>query len=419
MNHFEIPLDIEDVKIEKVEFTDRQEIVITVTSTLEGAHCHRCGQKITDSYGHDREITLRHLSILGRPTYIKIRPKRYRCRYCSERPTTTQTLSWYDARSPHTKAYETHVVLNLVNSTVEDIRIKEDLGYEAVMGIIDRHISQKVEWSEFTDLPVIGIDEIALKKGHRDYVVVVSTRLATGQNRILAVLADRQKATVKTFFSSIPKVLRKTIQVVCTDLYAGYINAAREVFGRQVRIVADRFQVAKLYRKGVDDLRKTELKRLKKALPKEAYKGLKGAMWALRKNEADLTPDEVELLKKLFKLSPALGTAYLLCQTLTTIFSRPLTKAEARSQLRAWKGLVHQSGVECFDSFLKTLDERIDEITNYFVDRHSSGFIEGLNNKIKVTKRRCYGIFNIGHFFQRLMIDLTGYEKFAYLSNRY
>ena len=125
----------------------------------------------------------------------------------------------------------------------------------------------------------------------------------------------------------------------------------------------------------------------------------KGALWALRKNEADLTPDEVELLKKLFKLSPVLGTAYLLCQTLTWIFNQPLTKLEAQDRLRAWKTLVQQSGVACFDDFLKTLDERMDLITNYFVDRNSSGFVEGLNNKIKVIKRRCYGIFNVTHFW--------------------
>ena len=413
MNHFEIPLDIEDVKIERVEFKENGEIIIIVTSTVEGTCCHRCGQKITDSYGHDCEITLRHLSILGRPTYIQIRPKRYRCRSCSDHPTTTQKSSWYDTRSPHTKAYETHVLLNLVNSTVEDVRIKEGLGYEAVMGIIDRHVSEKVDWSQFSELPIIGVDEITLKKGHRDYVAVITARLANHQNHILAVLKDRQKATVKDFFSSIPKHLRKTIQVVCTDLYDGYINAAREVFGRRVRIVADRFHVAKLYRKGMDDLRKTELTRLKQPLPKDEYKGLKGAMWALRKNEADLKPDEVELLKKLFKLSPVLGTAYLLCQTLTWIFNQPLTKVEAQGRLRAWKALVQQSGVTCFEDFLKTLDERMEIITNYFVDRHSSGFVEGLNNKIKVIKRRCYGIFNVGHFFQRLMIDLRGYELFT------
>ena len=50
---------------------------------------------------------------------------------------------------------------------------------------------------------------------------------------------------------------------------------------------------------------------------------------------------------------------------------------------------------------------------NYFVARKNSGFVEGLNNKVKVIKRRCYGIFNVGHFFQRLFIDLVGYEKFA------
>jgi transposase len=173
MKHFEMPLDIEDVEIERVEFKENGEIIMIVTSTVEGTYCHRCGQKITDSYGYDREITLRHLSILGRPTYIQIRPKRYRCCYCSDRPTTTQKLSWYDARSPHTKAYETHVLLSLVNSTVEDVRIKEGLGYEAVMGIIDRHVSEKVDWSQFSELPIMGVDEISLKKGHQDYVVVV------------------------------------------------------------------------------------------------------------------------------------------------------------------------------------------------------------------------------------------------------
>jgi transposase len=112
MDRFEIPLDIEDVKIEAVEFTPNNEIIITVTSTVEGTHCHCCGRKITAAYGCGREITLRHLAILGKPTYIRMKPKRYQCPYCGDHSTTTQQVSWYDARSPHTKAYETHVLLN-------------------------------------------------------------------------------------------------------------------------------------------------------------------------------------------------------------------------------------------------------------------------------------------------------------------
>ena len=191
------------------------------------------------------------------------------------------------------------------------------------------------------------------------------------------------------------------------------MNAVKEFFGRKVRIVADRFHVAKLYRKGVDDLRKKELKRIKKELPKEEYKSLKGVMWVLRKNVDDLTEADLEVIKKLKPHAPMLVNAYLLCLTLTHIFENQITKEQARCQLRGWQGLVRESGIDCFDSFLNTMEERMEEITNYFIERRSSGFVEGLNNKIKVIKRRCYGDLNRNHLFQRLFIDLRGYELFA------
>jgi len=308
------------------------------------------------------------------------------------------------------------VLLNLVNSTVVDVSIKEGLGYEAVQGIINRRVSEKVNWNEFKELGDIGIDEIARRKGHQDFISLVTTRLATGVLRVLGVLEGRDKATVKKFFLSIPKDLRKTIRVACSDMYEGYINAIKEVLGKDVQVVVDRFHVAKLYRKGLDELRKKELKRLKKELPEADYKEFKGVMWLLRRNPAELKPEEVAVVSGLFKHTPLLGLAYVFCYTLTSIFELPLTKAEAKQRLLAWKQLVQESELTCFNSFLSTLGKRLDEITNYFVARKNSGFVEGLNNKVKVIKRRCYGIFNVGHLFQRLFIDLTGYEKFAKLS---
>ena len=413
MNYLEIPLDIADVNIKSIEFTEEGEIFITITSTIQGTVCQSCGQKIFDFYGENREITLRHLSILGKPTYLKLRPQRYRCLHCKAQPTTTQKLAWYEPRSPHTRAYEHHILLGLVNSTVMDVSIKEGIGYEAVMGIIERQVSPEVDWSDFEDLEIIGVDEIALKKGHRDFVTIISVCLRNGKKRVIGVLENRKKETVRKFFSSIPKHLRKTVRVFCTDLYEGFINAAKEFFGRKIRIVADRFHVANLYRKSLDNLRKKEIKRLKKELPKEEYKSFKNIMWVLRKNVDDLTEADLEMIKKLKPHTPDLVTAYLLCLTLTHVFKSSITKEQARYQLRGWKGLVHKFGIKCFDSFLKTMETRMEEITNYFVERQSSGFVEGLNNKIKVIKRRCYGIINRNHLFQRLFIDLRGYELFA------
>ena len=74
--------------------------------------------------------------------------------------------------------------------------------------------------------------------------------------------------------------------------------------------------------------------------------------------------------------------------------------------------MVEKSDVTCFNSFIETLKKYQNCILNYFKDRKNSGFVEGLNNKIKVAKRRCYGLLKTESFFQRLFLDLNGYEVF-------
>ena len=130
---------------------------------------------------------------------------------------------------------------------------------------------------------------------------------------ILGVLSDRKKSTVKRFLSGIPRKLRKTVKAVCSDMYDGFIYAAQEVFGKRVKIVIDRFHVAKLYRKGLDTLRKHELQRLKQALAEEDYQQLQGVMWALRKKEAQMTDEDKDKLARLFVHAPRLKIAYELC----------------------------------------------------------------------------------------------------------
>lgn len=178
-------------------------------------------------------------------------------------------------------------------------------------------------------------------------------------------------------------------------------------------MVADRDHVAKLYRACADQLRKQELHRLKPELPKEEYTSLKGAMWAFRKNPADLEGPEQDVLKRLFAYAPDLERAYPYREQLTAIFEAELSKEQATTKLKDWQEQVGASGLKCYERFFKTLDTWRDEITNYFLVRHNSGFVEGVNNKIKVLKRRCYGIFNLSHLFQRIFLDLEGYRLFA------
>jgi transposase len=407
-----IPLDIPDLRVLQTELTKNGEFILTVESTLTSTTCRRCGRTIAQRHGTDDPRLLRHLPILGHVVYLRIRPKRFRCPWCEGHPTTTQLLDWYEPQALHTKAYERHLIFQLVNSTITDVGAKEDVSADAMECILDRWIATSVEWDALDPFTTLGIDEIALLKGHRDFVAVISAQTEHGEVHVLAVLPDRLKATVGAWLKSIPSAIQSRIMTVCTDLWEGYITAVQEVLPHAT-IVLDRFHVARHYRDGVDELRKQEVRRLRKELPKETADELKQTLWPFRKRSTDLEEAEQERLETLLASSPALRQAYVLREELTTIFDTAGSKAEGQQRIQVWRQQVVQTGLSCFDRFLKLLDSWLEFIVNYFLNHHTSGFVEGLNTKLKVLKRRCYGLRNVERLFQRLTLDLEGYRRFS------
>lgn len=407
-----IPLDIPDVRVLQTALGKRGELIITIESTKDGTRCRQCGSWITKLHGRDDWVTIRHLPAFGRPSYLRYRPKRYQCQECEGHPTTTQSLEWHEANSPHSFAYDTHVLLQLVHGTVEDVSIKEKLPYKSVAGVLERRIDKQVDWGRITSLETLGLDEIALRKGQGNYVTLVTGRLANGEIVLLGVLSGHEKAEVVEFLRSIPLRILQTIQTVCCDLWEAYTEAVREEIP-MARLVADRFHVAKHYREAADQVRKEELQRLKKELSEEEYLTLKGSFHAFRKNARNLLPEERKILQRFFAHSTLAKQAYDFRERLTAIFDMHLSKKQAQAKIRRWQQQILDSGLKCFDAFLKLLQAWWEEITNFFIQRQNSGFVEGFNNKVKVLKRRCYGIFNIQHLFQRIFLDLHGYRLFA------
>ena len=154
------------------------------------------------------------------------------------------------------------------------------------------------------------------------------------------------------------------------------------------------------------------MKRLKKELTEADYKNLKPAIAVLRKQKNYFTDEEKKVVEPLCNLSPKLELAYQLSHELTAVFNSHLTPAEAKVLFIQWIDRVSASKIKCFNRFVKTLNKHMDIIANYFIARNSSGFVEGFYNKVKVLKRRCYGLSKVTRLFQRLMLDLTGFERF-------
>ncbi len=209
----------------------------------------------------------------------------------------------------------------------------------------------------------------------------------------------------------------KTIDTFTTDKWDGYLQAADDFIQEhddvEGKIVVDRFHVAQNYRDGFDALRNKECKRLKQKLSNECYdQDCKGMLWVLRKNHAALNSEDRQRLRCLFRRAPLLHQAYTFREELTAIFDRSYIFTQAEGAIQTWCHKVWASPVRCYDRFIKTLQKYWHYILNYFNRRMSSGFVEGLNNKIKTIKRRCYGINKVSTLFQRIWLDLQGREQF-------
>lgn len=195
-------------------------------------------------------------------------------------------------------------------------------------------------------------------------------------------------------------------------MYDGFVKAASETFGSRV-VVVDRYHISKLYREPLDCLRIEEMKRLKTQLTQEEYAKLEGMMWILRKKHECLPKEDKASLELMYAHSPLLKEAHQMALKLTHIFNTHSNRKEALTKMNRWVQRVKKSQLTCFDGFIKTLERYKANIFNYFKNRRNSGFIEGLNNKIKVLKRRCYGLSKPASPFQRLFLDLKGYQAFA------
>lgn len=193
------PLDIPQVDVRATKQTQDGKFIITVQSHCKTTKCGVCKKEIACTYGHGQKVKLRHLPILGQETYIVIRPRRAQCPTCLYNPTTTQQLSWYAQRSPHTKAYDRYLMKLLIGSTVSDVSLKENLGYDAVLGALERQVGSEVNWDDVQNLGTIGIDEVAHKKGRKHYRAVVTARQDDGTVIILAVLKNRKKRRSRPF----------------------------------------------------------------------------------------------------------------------------------------------------------------------------------------------------------------------------
>lgn len=217
---------------------------------------------------------------------------------------------------------------------------------------------------------------------------------------VLDVLADRQKSTLVAWLKRPPDGIDLSpLAFAATDLWAHYRAAVHAVFPA-VAVVADRFHVVQNLHNVIHKVRREAQK---KAADNDERAQLKGLRYLLLKNKHNLTARDKERLEVLADTHPHIYRLWQLRQALFDWYQTDMTPDQARLTLDAWMADARQLAFKHLDAFCDTLIAWRTEIVNFFHHRITSGFVEGMNSKIRVLKRIAFGIPNFNHFRLRVL----------------
>ena len=164
-------------------------------------------------------------------------------------------------------------------------------------------------------------------------------------------------------------------------------------------MVADRFHVMQNLLAQVTAARRE----IQREAPPDDKEQLKGLRWILVKNAESLNAAERAQLEQMYTLSPTLKQLHELKESFRTIFETSRSREAAAEQLLAWIDQVEALAVKSLSKFVGTLHNWWEHILNYFLNRVTSGFVEGMNNRLKLIKRRGFGYRNFEHFRLRVL----------------
>ena len=390
---FETILEIKEIQVDRFEVQD-QHIHIHCSSIFEEALCPHCLKKrqvVNQTY----ERQFRDLPIAGKEVYLHLSQRQFYCPDCDRH--FNERFHFVDPKRTMTRRYEHHVYECCKASTLQKVSAQENLVWQTVNEICQRGARKELGDRPVSKVHAVGMDEFAIKKGHRDYATVI---VDLERVEIIDILEYRDQVKLIEYFKKRGVEWCEGIEVFCSDMWQGFINTAKAVFPHAT-LVVDRFHFFSYLNKAVDSQRKNLRRQFK---DQEDFKRLK---WALLKNAENLTPDQKKKLDRAFLLSPQLKLIYDHKEKFRTIFNQNLTREQGEIELNQWIEEAKKMKNNHLNKFLYMLNDWKEYVLNYFTHRVTTSVIEGINNSIKTVKRMGYGFRNFVNFKQRVLISFA------------
>ena len=326
---------------------------------------------------------MRDLSAGNKRVYVELEIRRLYCLRCQK--VRQETVKFLADNPFYTKRFGFYIGKRCRSSSISEVAKEFHLDWRTVKNLEMDYMRHLLERAPKARPGVIGIDEISIKKGHT-YRIIVSD--LERHRPIWFGGKDRSEESMNLFYQSLGPVKSKRIRLAVMDMWKPFENSATCNIP-DAAILYDKFHVMRHLGEALDQVRKSEYARLSG----RNRRFIKGQKYTRLSHRENLTLTGRQSLQTLLKANKRLNTAYLLKESFDQLWDYS-TEGWARRFFDNWKASLKWQRLKPYEDFVRLIERHWDGIAAHCLPQNkvSLGFVEGLNNKIRVIQRRAYGL---------------------------
>jgi transposase len=401
-DRIDVPLELADFDVTGSEIVNGM-LEVSVRSTRRPA-CHHCGSiSVADHGRHERRVRDRACSY---PCVLRWSQRRFRCNDCFH--TFRERHPEVAGRRRVTERLRHLLFERACKEPFTDVAASEKVSAYRVIEAFEHHAATELRGRDVEPPRVLAIDESAFRKHFRFHTVFSDPE----RGAVIDLVDGRGKHSVFGGLLAMSDQVRAHIETVVIDCHWPYREAIVEALPH-VRIVADKFHVIRAVDAAANRVRVRHGRRIRvvgrdgglarqnnpRFMPEVWH-----SRWAFMKRVSKLSHRDADALQPVFEALPEVGIAWMLKEQFAGIYDAP-DRLEAERRLELWLDHITQAGLPEFLNTWRQLQWWRDQILNYFDDRVTNAFAEGVTNKIKVMKRRSYGFRNPVRYRQKVLLS--------------
>ena len=316
--------------------------------------------------------------------HVEFDLRRVDCHHCGG--VKQEQLDWLAANPHYTKRFALYVGKQCRSTSIKEVATDLHLDWHAVKEMDKLYMREQLVHAGEPCHEVIGIDEISIRKGHVYRIIVSDLEL---RQPIWFGGVDRSEESMAMFYDFLGAERAQQIRLAVMDMWKPFRNAT-EAHAPHAAILYDKFHVLRHLNEAMDQVRKAEYKRLTNR-PDRKY--IKGQKYVLLSHRENLSPEKRRRLQTLLSANKRLNTAYVLKEQFAQLWDYQ-REPWARKFFVQWRRSLRWQRLKPFEKFAALIERHWAGITAYCKPENkvALGFVEGLNNKIRVIQRRCYGL---------------------------